>query len=77
VTDHLVVTLLQAAQEVTGNRLVIIIIVSSFSLNASVPLDEILEGIGRVFYSNCDKTGHNELIKSLAADLKTFLQNPT
>ncbi|XP_065900116.1 soluble guanylate cyclase gcy-35-like [Dysidea avara] len=40
-----------------------------------VPLDEMLEGIGHVFYETCDKTGHSELMNTLAVDLKTFLRS--
>ena len=73
-TDSLVVTLLQTAQEVTGNQLHLIV-ATVCSLNAGVPLDEMLEGIGHVFYETCDKTGHSELMNTLAVDLKTFLRS--
>ena len=38
-------------------------------------MDELLEGIGQKFYKTCDKTGHSELMNTLAVDLKTFLQS--
>ena len=73
VADELVVTLLQTAQEITGNRT--IKLKNNFKLNAGVSKEEILEGAGKVFYETCHKTGHSLLLNTLAVDLKTFLQS--